>query len=250
AERWLERYAEPLHTLYGTGWPEPFLRQAWTRLFQNAAHDSICGCSADEVSAQVLVRYAEAEQIGQELTRRVVAQMAAQVPHGAFVIVNPSPHARVDLVELELEVPDDWEAVAFELPDGSRVATQELGRQEPLLWETKLTGAEVPVAIARRLHGRELFGRYVNAYRIEDGRAVLELGDDADPELLDVEQLVQDLTSATAEGEWNLRIVARPNRTVVVAVPAPPLGWTGVRPVRVPGTVPRTGPDPTVATRI
>jgi alpha-mannosidase len=32
-------------------------------MFQNAAHDSICGCSRDEVSAQVLVRYAEAEQI-------------------------------------------------------------------------------------------------------------------------------------------------------------------------------------------
>src|SRR5205807_281922 len=104
----------------------------------------------DEVSAQVLVRYAEAEQIGQELTRRAVAHVATQVPHGAFAIVNPSPQERVDLVELELEVPDDWEAVALELPDGSHVPTQELGCQEPLLWESKLTGAEVPVAIARR----------------------------------------------------------------------------------------------------
>ena len=230
AERWLERYAEPLQTLYGTAWPEPFLQQAWTRMFQNAAHDSICGCSADEVSAQVLVRYAEAEQIGQELTRRAVAQVAAQVPHGAFAVVNPSPHDRSDLVELELEVPDDWEAVAFELPDGSHVPTQEVGRREPLLWETKLAGADVPVAVARRLHGRELFGRYVNAYRIEDGRAMLELGDDPDPEYLDVEQLMQEVTFATAEGEWTLRVVASPKRTVVATVPAPPLGWTGVRP--------------------
>ncbi len=245
AERWLERYAEPLETLYGGAWPEPFLKQAWTRMFQNAAHDSICGCSADEVSAQVLVRYAEAEQIGQELTRRAVAHIAAQVRRGAFAVVNPSPHERTDLVELELEVPDDWEAVALELPDGSRVPTQEVDRQEPLVWETKLAGAEVPVAIARRLHGRELFGRYVNAYRIEEGRAVLELGDDPDPVGLDVEQLIQDVTFATAEGDWILRVVTRPKRTVVAAVPAPPLGWTGVRPVRVQGTVPRTGPNAT-----
>jgi hypothetical protein len=68
AERWLERYAEPLQTLYGDDDAEPFLREAWKRMFQNAAHDSICGCSADEVSAQVLVRYAEAEQIARELT--------------------------------------------------------------------------------------------------------------------------------------------------------------------------------------
>src|SRR5262249_58523108 len=72
AERALERYAEPLQALYGDEWPEAFLRVAWSRLFQNSAHDSICGCSADEVSAQVLVRYAEAEQIGNELTRRAL----------------------------------------------------------------------------------------------------------------------------------------------------------------------------------
>src|SRR6266536_1580201 len=143
AERWLERYAEPLQTLYGGDWPEPFLRQAWSRVFQNSAHDSICGCSADEVSAQVLVRYAEAEQIGRELAQRAVARIAADVPQGAFAVVNPSPYSRSDLVELEVVVPDEWEAVALELPDGSQVPTQEIDRQEPLLWETKLVGAEV-----------------------------------------------------------------------------------------------------------
>src|SRR5205823_13471031 len=78
AERWLERYAEPLQTLYSDEGPEPFLAQAWARMFQNSAHDSICGCSADEVSAQVLVRYAEAEQIGRELAQRAVTRIASE----------------------------------------------------------------------------------------------------------------------------------------------------------------------------
>src|SRR5205807_1923282 len=159
AERWLERYAEPLQALYGVDWPEAFLRQAWTRVFQNAAHDSICGCSTDDVSAQVLVRYAEAEQIARGLAERAVGRIASHVPRGAFAVVNPSPYERTDLVELEVVVPDEWEAVALELPDGSQVPTQEVQRQAPLLWETTLAGGEVPVAIARRLHGRELFGR-------------------------------------------------------------------------------------------
>src|SRR5438045_7445363 len=154
AERWLERYAEPLQTLYGDNWPEPFLREAWSRMFQNAAHDSICGCSADEVSAQVLVRYAEAEQIAGELTRRAVQKIAAEVPRGAFAIVNPSPYERTDVVELELVVPAEWDAVALELPDGSHLPTQELRRQDPLVWETSLAAAEVALAIGRRLHGR------------------------------------------------------------------------------------------------
>jgi hypothetical protein len=101
AERWLERYAEPLQALYGDVWPEPFLREAWSRMFQNSAHDSICGCSADEVSAQVLVRYAEAEQIGRELAFRVVERIASEVPEGAFVVVNPSPRERTEIVELD-----------------------------------------------------------------------------------------------------------------------------------------------------
>jgi alpha-mannosidase len=102
AERWLERYAEPLQALYGDEeWAEPFLQQAWSRMFQNSAHDSICGCSADEVSAQVLVRYAEAEQIGRALAGRALARIAAEVPREAFAVVNPSPRERTDLVELD-----------------------------------------------------------------------------------------------------------------------------------------------------
>jgi alpha mannosidase-like protein/glycosyl hydrolase family 38 len=244
AERSLERYAEPLQTLYGgTESPEPFLAQAWMLMFQNSAHDSICGCSTDEVSAQVLARYAEAEQIGRDLAQRAVAQIAAEVPRSAFAIVNPSPRERTDLIELDVVVPDEWEAVELELPDGTRLATQEVRREPPFEWETKLAGADVAAVIARRLHGREIFGRIVNGFRIEEREAILQVGDEPDPEFLDVEQLVDELTLATAEGEWTLRVAAQPKRTIVAAVPAPPLGWTSVRPVRVPGTVPGTCPD-------
>jgi mannosylglycerate hydrolase len=246
AERWLERYAEPLQTLYGDTWPEPFLEQAWERMFQNSAHDSICGCSSDEVSAQVLVRYAEAEQIGRELAQRAVARIAREAPRQTFAVVNPSPRQRTDLVELEVIVPEGWEAVGLELPDGSTVPTQEVRRQEPMLWETTLTGAEVPVVIARRLHGRELFGRYVNGYRIEEGRAVLEVGDEPDPDWLDVEQLLREISFATAEGQWTLRVVAKPKRTILASVPVPALGWTTVRPRHVQGSDPRTGLESTV----
>jgi alpha-mannosidase len=47
-------------------------------------------------------------------------------------------------------------------------------------------------------------------------------------------------------------VVAHPKRTVVANVTAPPLGWTSVRPVHVPGTVPETCPfvDVSQLTRI
>src|ERR671936_1333010 len=101
AERALERYAEPLQALHGDEWPEELLKIAWRRVLENAAHDSICACSADEVSAQVLARYAEAEQIGQLIARRVVERTAAEAPADSFVVVNPSPFERTEVVELD-----------------------------------------------------------------------------------------------------------------------------------------------------
>jgi mannosylglycerate hydrolase len=232
AERALERYAEPLQALYGDDWPAAFLDEAWERVLQNAAHDSICGCSADEVSAQVLVRYAEAEQIATTLADRAVARLAARAPIGTFVVVNPSPWPRDDLVELDVVVPDEWPAVALVLPSGDVVATQEVRRSEPLLWAGRVAGADVEEWLRRRLHGRELFRRTLNGYRAADGVLTIEVGDEADPESLDAAALVREAALATATGEWTVRVEARAKRTVVAIVRVPALGYTTVQPVR------------------
>jgi alpha-mannosidase len=250
AERALERYAEPLQALYGDEGAEPFLREAWTLVLQNAAHDSICGCSADEVSAQVLVRYAEAEQIGRELARRAVDRIGSSAPRGTVVVVNPSPRTRTDLVELDLVVPPEWPAVGLETPDGEVLSTQELQRQEPMLWEGPLAGIE---GVRRRIHGREVFGRVLNGFRLDGSSVTLEVGDEPEPEWLDVEQLVHEIELATVEGDWMLRIVARPRRTLLALVTAPPLGWTALRPVEreAADAAPLAlGVDPEAATRI
>jgi alpha-mannosidase len=232
AERMLTRYAEPLQALWGREWPEELLRVGWSRIFQNAAHDSICGCSSDATSAQVLVRYAEAEQIGGELTRRALDRVAEGVPRGAFAVANPSPHERTGVIELTLAVPDEWAEVAFETADGAVGATQETGRAEPLLHEMVVPAHEVPTWLERRLHGRELFGLFLNGCRIGERALTLEVGQTTDPRF-DVASLFQEIDAATAatRGEWRVRIVAPPSRTVVTRVTAPPLGWISGRPV-------------------
>jgi len=48
-ERHLERVVEPLLALAGAPWPAAELGYAWRQLILNAAHDSICGCSIDQV---------------------------------------------------------------------------------------------------------------------------------------------------------------------------------------------------------
>ena len=59
-ERELERLAEPLSALLlpPDVWPASLLDQAWLEVIRNAAHDSICACSVDEVCNSVLDRFA------------------------------------------------------------------------------------------------------------------------------------------------------------------------------------------------
>jgi Glycosyl hydrolases family 38 N-terminal domain/Alpha mannosidase middle domain len=244
AERALERYAEPLQALYGSAWPEALLRIAWRRILDNSAHDSICGCSADEVAAQVLVRYAEAEQIGDGLAQSAVKEIAAGAPKGSTVVVNPSPLLREGLVELDLLVPEDWSEVALVSPDGLRIATQDAGRTEPLLEAADLRGDDVPEFVDRRLHGRELFGRWLNGFRFDrvDGRPqlTLELDTERDPPWLDVAELRREIALAVrADGDaiWQVQVLARPRRRLLASVAAPPLGWTSLRPAEGSGAL-------------
>jgi mannosylglycerate hydrolase len=241
AERALTRYAEPFQALYGRAWPDRLLDLAWRRVIENSAHDSICGCSVDEVSTQVLVRCAEAEQIGMGLAEEAVRAAAAEAPLGTVAVFNPSPAPRTGLVELELAVPDEWDELALELPDGTRVATQEVSRNDPLLHSERIRGPEVSEWLRRRLHGRELFARRLNGMTIGD-RVVTFLVDDEDnPIWLHLDELKQELQLATSTdaAEWDVRIAARPRRTVASQVPVPPLGWTAAEPVEGAGEIGR-----------
>jgi mannosylglycerate hydrolase len=235
AERLLARYAEPLQALHGATWPAPFLDLAWRRLVECSGHDSITGCGADAVADQVAVRLAEASQLGEGLAERAAAEAAGRVPRGAVAVLNPSPFPRAGLVELDLPVPDAWDEVTLELPDGRLLDTQETGRSAALLHTEELPGARLG-EVFRRVHGRELFGRVVNGVRVDPSgrRLTFEIDDHPDPPHLDLHRLRRDVdlaAAAAAAGErWQLRVVAPPRRRLLAAVPAPPLGWTAVRP--------------------
>jgi mannosylglycerate hydrolase len=238
AERLLERYAEPLTSLWvpADAWPAAFLGLAWRRVIENSAHDSICGCSVDEVADQVHVRYAEAQQIAASLARRALSGVAARVPRQAAVVMNPSPFEREDLIEIELPIPEEWSELSLELPDGRRVATQELEHSEPLLYTAELRGSEMD-ELFNKFHGREVFDRSWNGFEIDrvDGRPriTFDVDDDPHPAFLDVTAMrseIEEAMQATDE-HWIVRILARPRRRMLACLPAPALGWTAARPL-------------------
>ncbi len=132
-ETLLERWAEPFsafasRVIQSGASADPLvrdasgaLRAAWRLLMQNHPHDSICGCSIDEVHEEMRPRFAQAEQIGGEVARASLAALSAAVDTRtgapALVVFNPASGPRTDRVEAEVHPPEDWDS--FEIIDAA-----------------------------------------------------------------------------------------------------------------------------------
>ncbi len=86
-----------LHT--GQRFPASDFRLAWRQLLKCHPHDSICGCSCDEVHRDMLVRYEQLERTVSQLERRALEPFAADTQSAAGV-VNLLPYRRRGLVEV------------------------------------------------------------------------------------------------------------------------------------------------------
>jgi len=117
AELILERYAEPLAALVGGfEWPERELAEAWYLLHLNGAHDSVCGCSTDEVARAV------------DRRTRAARAIANRVAHAAFDVLRKEVDGEGDLVfnmspfEREGVPPLGWCVGAMPVATPARVA--------------------------------------------------------------------------------------------------------------------------------
>lgn len=112
------QWAEPLWTwsskVFGTAYPEGFLRTAWHWLLQNHPHDSICGCSIDAVHEDMHFRFRQSRQIADELIEEAALRVAASVQGTVgddevrCLVFNSLATPRRGVVDLEIGVPAGW----------------------------------------------------------------------------------------------------------------------------------------------
>jgi len=111
-------WAEPLSALASASlqreYPYQLLELAWRWLLQNHPHDSICGCSIDEVHQDMQYRFSQCRQIGERLTleaeRHIAAAVEGEVQDGEMrlVLFNPLPQPISQNVDLSLHIPAHW----------------------------------------------------------------------------------------------------------------------------------------------
>ena len=123
--RLLENVAEPLAAMaFEEDYPHDQLDYAWKTLLQNHPHDSICGCSVDEVHREMVTRFAKAEEVGRYVADKAAKSLAGRIDTSSFpedsrpfIVFNTSGHPKTGLVELEVE----WRRIPFseQLPPAS-----------------------------------------------------------------------------------------------------------------------------------
>ncbi|NJN17924.1 MAG: glycoside hydrolase [Oscillochloris sp.] len=110
-------WAEPLsawaNLTLNRNYAPGLLDTAWRWLLQNHPHDSMGGCSVDQVHADMRYRFSQCRQIATELANDAAQQLAAAAAPASdgevrVVVFNPLPRPLAEVVTLDLEIPPDW----------------------------------------------------------------------------------------------------------------------------------------------
>ena len=135
-ERRLERYLEPVFALSYLPWPATELGYCWRQVILNSAHDSICGCSVDQVHEQASQRLDRGQSLCDLLWERLGRGSGLfnpslferdGVPALGVAGADPTEDRPARPLELQLEdCPDAGDEYTFDPPPGAEAVRRPL----------------------------------------------------------------------------------------------------------------------------
>lgn len=111
---WAEPFASLTSSFLGIDYPKGYLDVAWKWLLQNHPHDSICGCSIDQVHEDMKYRFAQCQQIASAQTdeslNALTASVAGEVGEKEVrvLVANPLAGPLDEPFNLTLRLPAEW----------------------------------------------------------------------------------------------------------------------------------------------
>ena len=127
-ENLLTRQAEPISVLAarsGDSYREDMLLFAWKKLMQNHPHDSICCCSSDEVTDEMVSRFDHAQQVGEYIRDESLDYLCKHVAadHKSVLVFHGTAGTSTEMVTTYLDYPLETklEGVSLVSPDGTVV---------------------------------------------------------------------------------------------------------------------------------
>jgi alpha-mannosidase len=238
AERLIERYLEPLSawamTLGGPNQKE-FLDYIWKLLLQNHPHDSICGCSVDQVHDEMETRYGKVIQLADMLMHEAAGFLAEGVNGKGERLCawNPAPAQRPGIIAGEFQARLPRNPVIIIGPEGEGAEEKEIPLQvlETRKGRDDFFKLTIPAPFANlamiMLANEELFGYQVQEWKFRKNGDTLELLIDlADiPRKIDTGQMTKDVEDQLRDSgfkNFKVRVNVIPVHRVAALVPEIP----------------------------
>ncbi len=179
-EHLLERWVEPLTTWswkLGAAYPKGLVKLAWKNLLQNHPHDSICGCSIDQVHRENSIRFAQSQQIGESLVTQAMQYLASVTDTRAtmhansnepqkdrealpIVVFNPAPGPRAEAVQVETQLPGSLQHAVVVDEHGTRMPHLVRDRRRQELGSMPVSRDMIVAAVA--MFGTQDPGDFIN----------------------------------------------------------------------------------------
>ncbi len=179
-EHLLERWVEPLTAWawkLGAPYPQGLVKLAWKYLLQNHPHDSICGCSIDQVHQENSVRFAQSQQICDSMLAQALQYLASATDTRApvhpthtshepvpIVVFNPAPGPRTATTQAVVQLPGSLRNAVIIDERGEHMPYQVVNRwrqergtmpvsRETLAAAVALVGVDTPGQLISMAHG-------------------------------------------------------------------------------------------------
>lgn len=181
----LEKIVAPIYAYGKAATRDGFLKLAQKYLIQNHPHDSICGCSIDQVHRDMVYRFDQSKMICGEIMKRVMGRIRTGAfadtvsvredshPSKILRIYNPLPYRVHKMIETEVHFPKSYPK--FREPFGyENVCRFKLYDAD---------GREIRYGIKDiEIHGnRDIYKLAIEADLIPTGLTDIEVREEADP---------------------------------------------------------------------
>ncbi len=174
---WAEPFSAFAHVALGREYPLGYLRVAWKHLLDNHPHDSICGCSPDQVHQDMIYRFDQSIGISSRLTRDAMRAITAAAGVGGAkpqaaeeaIKLGVFNHTAEEIdrpVDLEIPLPTTW----------SKKFQEFFGFEEKFAFKLRDSkGNEVPYQLVAQRRDHIAFKRLRKKFPQPDFRHVISV---------------------------------------------------------------------------
>jgi mannosylglycerate hydrolase len=174
------------------------IHQTWRLLMENHPHDSICGCSIDQVHDEMKIRFDQVDQIGEELTRQSMEAIGAAINTSSYakipienlksavVVFNPNSARQTDIASASIELPNGMDEFDLLDENGASLPTQRGGLGSREIINMSMDGKALQAAFGSISEGR-VVGMAIQSVRVRrEGSQVYidsDMSDEGEPNL-------------------------------------------------------------------